>query len=58
MCACVHARVPTCACVRACVRARARARVCECVCVDGWALVEIFSVSCVSRCLLLGRVDL
>ena len=37
-----------CVCVRACVRAYT----------DGLALVEVFSVLCVFRCLLLGRVDL
>ena len=42
--------VVVCVCVRVCVRARARppARV---MCIDGLALVEVFSVLCVSRCL-------
>ena len=45
--------VCVCVCVRAYVRARARV-----MCRDGLALVEVFSVLCVFRCLLLGRVDL
>ena len=51
VCVCV------CVCVLACVHVRARppARV---MCIDGLALVEVFSVLCVSRCLLLGRVYL
>ena len=49
--------VCVCVCVLACVHVRARppARV---MCIDGLALVEVFSVLCVSRCLLLGRVYL